>query len=158
AVALAGDFSNPGSRARVKRQSCEGSAELINCVVNGANVMQMTSQLGVNLVNIAGAFAVSSTSNFTGTLGALGNIELGNASDTTLARASGGQVTIESKPILTVVGVQVFTSGSGTYTPTSGSKFFKVTCTGKGGGGGGSDSDGTGAGAGAGGEAGGTAI
>lgn len=59
------------------------------------------------------------------------------------------------------VGAQVFTSGSGTYTPTTGTKYVKVTCTGQGGGGGGADSAGTPTdtgGAGGGGEAGGTAI
>jgi hypothetical protein len=58
-----------------------------------------------------------------------------------------------------VVGVQVLTSGSAaTYTPTSGTTFWKVTCTGGGGGGGGADSDGTGIAAGGGGGAGGTSI
>jgi hypothetical protein len=88
-----------------------------------------------------------------------GTIELGAASDTTLARGAAGEASVEGAPVLTNVGVQVFTSGSAaTYTPTSGTKFVKVTCTGGGGGGGGSDSDGSGAGMGGGGEAGGTAI
>lgn len=61
---------------------------------------------------------------------------------------------------LTLVGVQVFTSGSAaTYTPTSGTRWVKVTCTGGGGGGGGADTNSAAnEGAAGGGEAGGTAI
>lgn len=89
----------------------------------------------------------------------LSGIELGSDTDTTLARSAAGEATIEGRPILSRMSAQVLTSGTAaTYTPTSGSKFFKVTCTGGGGGGGGSDSDGSGAGAGGGGRGGGTAV
>lgn len=89
-----------------------------------------------------------------------GSIELGAATDTTIARSAAGRATVESKPIITQMGVQAFTSGDGTYTPTAGSQFFKVTCTGEGGGGGGSDDDGSvnAVGVGGGGEGGGTTI
>jgi hypothetical protein len=90
----------------------------------------------------------------------LGTLELGsNGTDTTIARSAAGTATVEGKPIVTVFGAQSLTSGTAaTYTPTSGTKFWKVTCTGGGGAGGGSDGDTSSAAAGGGGEAGGTTI
>jgi hypothetical protein len=89
------------------------------------------------------------------------DIELGGGTATSLTEGTAaGMATIEGKPILTVIGVQAFTSGDGTYTPTAGTKFVKATCTGEGGGGGGSDDDGgvNSTGVGGGGEGAGTAI
>lgn len=115
-----------------------------------------------NAITWAGGCAITHDAAFTIGNNAMtvGSLELGNATDTTIAKGSAGQATVEGKPILTVIGVQSLTSGSGaTYTPTSGTKFVKVTCTGAGGGGGGGDTSASpNMGAGAGGEAGGTAI
>jgi hypothetical protein len=87
------------------------------------------------------------------------DVEFNGGTDTTLTAPAAGELTVEGKPVLTAIGVQSLTTGTAaTYTPTSGSKFFKVTCTGGGGAGGGSDTDGSGAAAGGGGEAGGTTI
>jgi hypothetical protein len=89
------------------------------------------------------------------------DLELGGGTATTVTEGSAaGMATVEGKPIITASNVQVLTSGSGaTYTPTSGTKFWKVTCVGGGGGGGGSDNGDTSANnAGGGGSGGGTSV
>jgi hypothetical protein len=89
------------------------------------------------------------------------DLELGGGTATTVTQgSSAGEATVEGKPIITATNTQVLTSGSGaTYTPTSGTKFWKVTCVGGGGGGGGSDNGDTSANnAGGGGAGGGTSV
>jgi len=120
--------------------------------------------------DVAGALAVAGATSVaalsaSGTISAAGTIEVGHASDTTLARASAGDLTVEGNALYRAggtdvavadggtgastaaaartnlgavgsVGVQRFTSGSGTYTPTAGTLFARVRMVGGGGGGG----------------------
>jgi len=112
---------------------------------------------------VAGATSVAALS-ASGTISAAGTIEVGHASDTTLARSGAGELTVEGNRIFRVggadvpvadggtgastaagartnlaavgaAGVQRFTSGSGTYTPTAGTLFARVRMVGGGGGG-----------------------
>lgn len=72
-------------------------------------------------------------------------IELGADSDTTLTRSAAGTLAVEGVAVAEkpeafgVINYQVFTSGSGTYTPTTGTIAIEVWASGGGGGGGGSD-------------------
>lgn len=68
---------------------------------------------------LTGATTVGSTLGVTGVLSALSTLELGNASDTTLARSSAGNVTIEGNIIYRAGGTDVAVADGGTGASTA---------------------------------------
>ena len=99
-----------------------------NCTIktgtNGATTIETTDGSGHDLANFeieadgnitldpAGTIALEANTTVTGDVTTTGNIELGHASDTTIARSAAGKVTIEGNQIVTDGSVNVASGAS----------------------------------------------
>lgn len=107
--------------------------------VEGVNVLMTGGALGTpasgNLSNCTALPISGITSSTSAGLG-VGSVEVGHASDTTITRVSAGVIAVEGVTQARTAKVDVYTSGTNTWTKPAGAVAVTVRCIGGGGGGG----------------------
>ena len=118
-------YTNAPEAIHIDAFTPSGSIYVRQVSTSGSNRLASNTRIGADTaptcaLDVTGAALISSTLGVTGALSALSTLELGNASDTTLSRASAGDINVEGNIVYRAGGTKVPVADGGTGSGTAG--------------------------------------